>query len=280
MRNHYVPQFLLRQWVTVTDNKIEAFRKDITRIPSSRQGPVGTAYEDNLYALSKDQVAGMDKHAIEKQFLSIIDSRAASVHEKLCTQGLGILSSEDKQDWARFLMSLRVRQPEIVNLLLTSSEEQLRESLLDQPEKYKELAGENDPSSLEEWTESHFPGLIENFGLSFFHKLVDNPTIGEKILNLRWWIWDFEQLKNHLLLADHPCIYTRGIDDDNLVIALPISPTKAFMATKSERISELMRKQSPKNLLTRINESSIAQAKKRIYARDESPRRFITNRLG
>ena len=279
MRNHFVPQFLLRQWIDDSDKKLEAFRMDIKNLPSSRLAPSGTAYEDDLYALSKDQVAGMSKHAIEEKFLKIIDSNAALVLEKLRTQKLNSLSGYEMQDWARFLMSLRARQPEIITLILESSEKNLRKSLSDCHEEYKKLASKGEPQTLGEWAERRFPGLIENFGLSFFHSLVDSSSIGTKILEMTWWVWDFTGLDNHLLLADNPCIFTKGIDDEDLVIALPISPNKAFMATKSERVAEIMRNQSAKTLLAKINESSISQAKKRIYARNESPRRFITNRF-
>ena len=96
------------------------------------------------------------------------------------------------------------------------------------------------------------------------------------------WYYDGEwrSLKyNDLFLADQPCIFTMSIDDADLVIALPIGPRKAFMATKSEHVATIMRRQRPKDLLMRINESSLNQARVRVYARDSSPRRFICNRL-
>ncbi|MCP4242792.1 MAG: DUF4238 domain-containing protein, partial [bacterium] len=115
--------------------------------------------------------------------------------------------------------------------------------------------------------------------MSFFHELVNNPQVGEKILRMKWWLWDFTREKNSLLLADHPCIFTKGIDDADLVIALPIGPRKAFMATRSDRVATIMRRRRPKDLLMRINESSLGQARVRVYARDPLPRQFICNRL-
>ena len=164
-------------------------------------------------------------------------------------------------------------------MLITESNEQLRESLEAQPEQYEEFASLGHPTTLVGWTEKIFPGLIENFGLTFFHKLVDNPDIGDKILRMKWWIWDFSSVPFDLLLADHPCIFTTGIDDPNLVIALPITPKKAFMATQSEHVANIMRLQHPRDLATRLNESSLNQAQVRIYARDRSPERFLRNRL-
>ena len=45
------------------------------------------------------------------------------------------------------------------------------------------------------------------------------------------------------------------------------------------QLSVLCGQQRPKDLLMRINESSLKQAKLRVYACNDSPCRFILNRL-
>lgn len=280
MRHHYLPQFLLRAWAEATpDKKVETFRLDLPHVPSSRHAPKHTAYEENLYALTMPVVAGMEQQAVEKHLLRHIDELAAGVLRKLATTGFTPLTPEDRSDWARFLMSLRLRQPDMIQQLRTESSEHLEASLMDNPEEYDAVAGTGNPPTLVEWTRENYPGLIENFGMSFFHRLVDNPEIGEKILHMKWWLWDFAREHHDLLLADHPCIFTKGIDDPDLVIALPIGPRKAFMATKTDRVATIMRRQRPRDLLVRMNESSLGQARVRVYSRDTSPRRFICNRL-
>ena len=123
------------------------------------------------------------------------------------------------------------------------------------PQEYEAVAGASDPPTLVEWTERNYPGLIKNFGLSFFHELVDNSEIGKKMLRMKWWLWDFTREQNDLLLADNPCIFTKCIDDPDLMIVLPIGPRKAFMATRSDRIATILRQKRPKELLMRLNES-------------------------
>lgn len=280
MRHHYVPQFLLRAWAETTpDKKVECFRLDRPHVPSSRRAPKYTAYEENLYALTMPVVAGMEQQAVEKHLLRHIDNLAAGVLRMLITTGLTGLTPENRSDWARFLISLRLRQPGIVQQLRTEASEHLEASLINTPEEYDAVAEIGDPPTLVEWTTKNYPGVIENAGLSFFHKLVDNPEIGLKILRMKWWLWDFTREHNDLLLADHPCVFTAGIDDSDLVIALPIGPRKAFMATSTDRVATIMRRQRPKDLLMRLNESSLGQACVRVYARDASSRRFICNRL-
>lgn len=280
MRNHFVPQFLLSAWSEgASDGMFQEFRLDLENLPTYRRVPKATAYQDNLYALTKPIIAGMSKHAIETNLLKHIDNDAARVRAKMVHQGLKGLSIAERNDWVRFLMSLRIRQPDMVNKLKIDSTQTLLQTLGNQPEQYQALAEEDDAPSLEEWVEHNFPGLIENCGLSFFRDFVVNEEIGTKLLHLRWWLWDFSDAKHDLLLADNPSIFTGSIDAPELIVALPISPTKAFLATRGDRTATMLRQQDIKTLAVRLNESSVHQARARIYARTATPKRFIMNRL-
>ena len=280
MRHHYVPEFLLKAWgSTSNDEKIEAFRIDILDAPSKRWAPKATGYEDDLYALSQPAVAGINKQEIETGTLQLLDSKAAQILKKLHSTGLSNLAHDDLRFWTYFVMSLKVRTPDAVDLINTEGPAHLVASLNDKPEEYEAIADASDPFTLRGWTEKHLPGLTENFGLLSIDKLIFNPKIAVELLRMTWWIWDFEGQKNHLLLSDRPCIFTTKWDGPDLVVALPIGPWKAFMMTKGERVADIMRSQRQRNLLMRINESSLSQAKSRIYARDRSPHRFICNRI-
>jgi len=48
----------------------------------------------------------MEKQAVEKLFLKLVDNYAAPVREKLEHQGLKDLTPDDKVHWTRFIMSL------------------------------------------------------------------------------------------------------------------------------------------------------------------------------
>ena len=231
MRHHYVPQFLLRAWSDGTpDKKIETFRLDLTHLPSSRFTPKHTGYEDDLYALSLPVVASMEQHAVEKHVLQHVDNLAARVRLKMEVSGLKSLSIDERSDWVRFVVSLRLRQPEMVLHLKNDATTHLRKTLRDSPGEYEALAESGEPPTLEEWTEQRFPGLIENFGLSFFHKLIADVDIGEDIFRMKWWLWDFSRTGRKLILADRPCILTSALKSPDCMLALPISPIKAFLA--------------------------------------------------
>ena len=280
MRHHYVPKFLLKAWSSTTnDEKVEGFRTDLPNAPSKRWAPKATGYEDNLYALSQPSVAGVNKQDVETGPLQTLDSNAARVLEKLHSSGLSCLTHDDLRFWVYFVMSLKIRTPDAVNLIRTEGSAYLASSLNDKPEEYDAISDVSDPSTLTRWTEKHMPGLLDNFGVLSIDKLIFNQKVAVELLRMTWWIWNFEGQKNHLLLSDRPCIFTTNWDGPDLVVALPIGPRKAFMMTKGERVANIMKSQRRRDLLTRINESSLNQAKSRIYARDRSPHRFICNRL-
>ena len=254
---------------------LQEFRLDLKSLTTSRRVPKATAFKNNLWALTRPVVAGMSQQAIETDLMSLIDNHAAPVRVKMEQNGLKNLSITERQDWVRFLMSLKVRQPDIVSQIRTEGAHNLSQNLLDAPEQYEALAEEDDAPTLEEWVEQHYPGLIENFGLSCIPKLVDNREVGTKILHLRWWLWDFCNAKHELLLADNPCIFTGEIDTPELTVALPISPTKAFLATRGDLTAAKLRQQSPSTLVVKLNESSVLHARARVYARTDAPKRFI-----
>ena len=280
MKHHHTPKFLLKAWANTTvDGKIETFCLDLPGHPSSRLTPRSTAYEHDLYALTQPHVAGIEQQSLETDFLQHIDNSAARVLRKLLTTGLAGLTQEDRCDWILFLMSLRQRTPDNALLLKKEGERYLKDSLDERPEEYSAISESSDPTTLGEFTELYVPGLIENFGIMMLRKLITNPEVGDKLLHMTWWLWYFKDQKNHLLLSDRPYIFTSGIDDPDLVVALPLGPKKVFMATKSDRVANIIRHLHPKDLLMRINESSLNQAQKRIYALDRSPHRFICKRV-
>lgn len=279
MKQHYVPQFLLRAWVAdASDGRIEVFRLDLNKIHSTRHAPKGVGFEKDLFSLTRERIGGMEQHAVEKVFFREVDQEAAQVHKKLLNSAFVDITEQDRIAWARFLMSLRIRQPAIVAKLRRDASETLRAQLASQPEQYTKLAGGADPPTLIEWTEASFPGLIENVGVSFLPTFTDNERIGTAILRMGWHLRTFPDSEHALLLGDDPCIFVGGIDDPNLVIALPISPGAAYFAVRGEEPLRRLRNRNSNQLIREINESTIKQARARVYATDNTPRRFIENR--
>ena len=280
MRHHYVPQFLLRHWAENTpDKKVEAFRLDQSRIPSKRFTPKYVGFEHDLYILKPSLTGSYNEQAIETNLLTFIDNSAARVLRKMLISGHADLTDQDHIDWVTFLMSLRSRNPNFIEHFNSAVPKALKAELDANPEQYDALSEVSDPPTLSKHAEQNFPDLTEIFKLSLFKNLIIDSKIGNKILNMNWGLCPFEVKRSHLLLSDSPIIFTDGIDHPDLIIALPISPHMAFMATNTYRIVNIIQRSHQEQLLTRINESSLNQARKRIYALDKSPHSFISNRM-
>lgn len=278
MRNHYVPQFLQRPWTSKHDGALQVIHITATGVHSTRKTPKSTGYQEDLLSLTRDTIGQRSKHDIEKVVLQQVDNDAALIRAKLHDRQLKTLTHDERCAWVRFIMSLRVRDPAIVRELVSQSDQELRRSLTEDHDDYVQLSDDGGPASLEAWTELKFPGLIENFGLTFFHDLLNDDKIGNKLLQLKWWVFDVSPAPHPLLLGDRPCIFFEGIDDPNLSIALPIAPDKVFIATRGEKLASGLPRIAVSTLVARVNEATVAQASKYIYARDDRCLRFVRNR--
>jgi Protein of unknown function (DUF4238) len=278
MRNHYVPQFLQRPWTSPHDGKLEVYHVAVPKIYSTRTVTKSTGYKDDMLALTRDTLGTRTKHDIEEVVLKQVDNDAAVVREKLANRGLPSLTHDERCAWVRFIMSLRIRNPGVVSDLILKSDSQLRQSLAENPFEYLQIASNDKPTSLEEWTEQKYPGLIENFGLSFFHELLNDKEIGTALLRLKWWVFDVSPTPIKLLLGDRPRVFYGGINDPNLAVALPLSPNRLFLATRGATLSNGLSRVPLRTLVAQVNDATVRQSEKYIYARDNSSLRFIQNR--
>lgn len=136
MKHHYLPQFLQRAWAGA-NGKVTTFRLDLPQVQRSELAPEYTGYEDDLWSLTEDQILGMKKDAVEKHVFARIDSDAAPVHQLLLSRGLTRLTPIERWGWVRFLMSLKLREPELVQSMKVETSEILRASLRSSPEEYQ-----------------------------------------------------------------------------------------------------------------------------------------------
>ena len=280
MRHHYIPEFLLKRWAeTTTDKKIEVFQLDIPKIPSKRRTPKHTGFELDLYALSRLQVAGLGKQHVETGILKPVDNDAAIALKKMLSGGLDSLTKTENVYWVIFLMSLRVRTPEFVNFLKSDEPKKFIATAIKNPEKYGISSEDPDPHAVREFVEKKEPGLTDNFGLVHFGDMITERDIAIGIGRMTWSLHHFKNQKHDLLLSDDPLIFTeKSIGHPDLIIMLPISPDKVFIATKTISATRWIRQHRDKDVLRYINEWSIFQAKKRIFACDKSQHKFVLNR--
>jgi uncharacterized protein DUF4238 len=207
-----------------------------------------------------------------------VDHRAARVLHKILASGLKSIALEDRLDWVTFIMSLRLRQPDIIHDLKQDSESELKKSLAAQPEQYEELTTNGDPPSLEEWTEQHFPGLIENVGLSFLADFVGDQVVRRKIFEMNGSFGTFPELTSCYFL-------TIPAFSQSILMILTSSLRCRFRRhgfswrRGAKGLPRYLGNKIGNSFAMRLNESSVRNARVRVYARNSSPRRFILNRM-
>lgn len=106
MDHHHVPQFYLEKWAG-PDGRLWRYRREPPgHVGEKRVVPKGTAFEPDLYAVTRPP---LDPHIIETQFLQRIDSEGSRVLPKLIEAGSSSLDDTDRTWWALFMNSMLER---------------------------------------------------------------------------------------------------------------------------------------------------------------------------
>lgn len=277
--HHYLPVFYLKQWANA-NGRIVRYHRPYREVVRGQITPSNTGYEPYLYTLEGYPLAA--RQAIEKEFMGpVVDGPAAEALRILLQRDKNKLTQERRTGWTRYLMSLRVRNPEMMTEISHEARSQLSRELLRNPAEYEALKRDSDPATLLEFVEKNAPLVLDNFGKTLLPALIDNRKIGEAIFQMKWWVIDFSSSAVSLLTSDRPFVMTAALAEDRCVIALPLGPRHAFFATRQNQlITGTLGKKGVTGVAKALNESIVTQAIKHVYGSDSSHLRFIEKRLG
>ena len=265
MKHHYVPQFLLRQWLTdAFPTRIHVFTVRSGKLISKPRSPEYTGYEKDLYALTHESVAGLGKQDLEEKLFKPIDSDAATALWKI--RDLTTLTPHEHRSWTIFLCSLRIRQPDVLDFMRTDAVKHFRRTLAEQDRETLADGWE----STESWVEKRAPGFVENFGLSQVSAMIEHPEVMKAFGELSWWTYRFKPTDPKLLLSDFPLHFEGGITTPHFFISLPIAPDMVFLGTRTDHTEAQLRSLPSSELAYRINRTSVASASERIWASDRA----------
>lgn len=189
------------------------------------------------------------------------------------------LDSDQRSAWIVLIQSLTIRTPDNLaaykagfsatyNRLGPNAEAQA---------KYEEMKQPEDPPTYEEWIAINDPTLPEKAAFHMLPAAIQNEEIGQHIIEMNWGV--LEIYSGEFLISDEPVIISNGIGKPNGHIAMPISPTKLFLATNNKQTyDEICALQ--KKLVPKVNQKVVGRARYFVGARDISQERFIKNRFG
>lgn len=265
--HHHVPVFYSRRWAD-SIGKVGVARNVCERIARSRKSPKYIGFEDYLYTYH-DEFRVSNKSEVETTFFRRIDNSGAEIISDLIKGSP--LTSEDAETWAIFISSMKIRNPDVVVKIENLSREILLREIELSNAQYLRRKSESDPESAVDWMHHNHPGLIESFGVSLIPKIAMNNNVVSDIMSFQWCIADLSNSTKPLLLSDRPCVFTSGLDSENCVIALPLTPKHAFFAFRegSKAQTHLLRC-TPSTLASNLNISVVRQAKCRAYFQNAS----------
>lgn len=242
-KDHYIPVFYLSRW-NGTDHELCEFRRRDGKIEPQRIGPKGTGFMRGLYS-----VPGLppeNARYVETEFMQKLDDKAARALQAMLAVGTGDINLSEtlSKAWATFLFSLILRVPET----MTAMQMQLDDVKL----KVQEVL----PGFLS-------PGLVVRM-----------------LVAMQWRTKSLAAASHTMLTSDRPVIMTNGFAHHEGHVAIPLSPTTLFVATRNAETYSKINAMSDNLTVKEVNRKVCEQAIDYVYGLDDRQLRFVGNRLG
>jgi len=273
-RHHFVAQFLLRNWATEGRLIAYHFEPRANRVIENANALVASACQiPNLNTYFGVEASQRDFPEIGF-FTPRVDTPAAKALQVMLTNGVRSLTPDQREDWARLLVSFGVRTPETLREM---GPKETRKSF-----KLVEDSTRGPPDYERKVTaiiEQNMPKFARNFPLNIAMDICCDPAKLAKLVRMEWWIRRWP--RPAILIGDRPLLtyprapYPCGIPLDNpsLLTALPIAPNAVFFASPAKSRNK-MRNMTPGKIAVAVNEETIWRSTI-VYAADKSLASFV-----
>ena len=196
-RHHYVPEFLMKPWAS-EDGLLNGYWWNTWRgqLECRRRGAKAFCFEIDLLTLTEHD-DGPD--ALERGFFGDIDTDGCFARDLMLRDGPDSLSKDQKCDFARLLLSLEARRPEMARRFREDSPQELARSLDRDPILLRAMEEEQMSSP-----PSAFAPPPHTISEHMFIRLVDNQEVGGRLINARWRVVHLGPRDGTLILSDRP----------------------------------------------------------------------------
>jgi hypothetical protein len=236
MGHHFVPQFLLRNWSESGRLVSYYFEGGANRVIENDKATVASACQ----IADLNRFFGVPKAKRDfpetKFFTPRVDTPAATALDVILKKGINNLTTKQRFDWARLLVSFGVRTPETL--------QQMGPLEVTRAFDLVEAAATG-PAHDEQKVTTHIRANMarykRNFPLNAAMELSTDPEKLTIVEAMTWWTRRWT--RPVILIGDRPLLtsprmkYSCGIplDCPTCLITLPISPTTVFFASASRR---------------------------------------------
>ncbi len=273
--HHYIPQFLLHEWTV--DGKLHRFQKPTPgKIVEHRKPTRAVGFRERLYEIP--EYPPETAQSIEQGFMKTLDDTAAIAHKLLLAKNFVDLDQAHRSAWTRFLLSLMLRTPDNLAAYKAGFAAVYDTPTSDVQAKYEAQKAPHDPPTAEEFLKLHQPMAPLTAALTQLPHVMQNKGLGQHIIRMRWSV--AEITRGAFLISDEVLITSNGLGKDDGHIAMPISPTKLFIATNNEKTLDTIIGMGDRELVKTANAQIVGRAKHFVGAHNTLQKRFIENRFG
>ena len=255
--NHYVPEFYLRRWAGGDGRLTRFMRVHGGSIHRKRVAPSAIGRARDIYTME-----GQDRrtaYLVEEELFREVDDKAGKVLCRLEDSGPVEFNANEKSDWIRFLLRLVHAKPGDLETKVQS---------------YKMLTGHTIPGIEIDDTDAR------NAVLSQLPIAINSRLIGQTLINMAWDLVDLSSSDINLLSSDSPVIMSNGLAGAEANWALPVSPTKLFLASRPGPSRDQFLRQSAKQIVRRSNQVVVGRARRFVISTDDSQHNFVNRHLG
>jgi hypothetical protein len=276
-KHHFVPAFYLSRWAN-TDGQLTEFAKLPTgKIVARTRSPTATGFEMDLYTLPGLEPS--EAAEIEEQFMSPLDNGAAQALDALEQRKMPD-THEARSAWARFVQSLMLRTPADIVAIKARIDGDWETTVPQIQGAWESLRKPGDPERFEDFVDKRDPAFVEREALRIATRMIDNPQIGQRIVNMAWDVIDLAGSDIALMTSDAAARQWLGLSDPRALIVLPIGPKRLFVAANTASSLTNLACAHQRNLVKQTNLATVALARDFVWASGRSQEGFVRKRLG
>lgn len=270
-KDHYIPVFYLSQW-NDSDHELCEFRRRDGKIDWQWIGPKGTGFMRGLYFVPG--VPPEKARYVETEFVQKLDDKAARALRAMLTAGTGDINLSDTLSaaWASFQYSLILRVPETMKTV--------QKQLDDYRAKFSAM--NTNTASIAGGDGIRHTVQVKHRELMVQEVLPDFLSPGlvvRELVAMQWRTKSLAATSRPMLTSDRPVIMTNGFAHHAGHVAIPLSPTTLFVATRNAETYSKINAMSDDLTVKLVNSKACEQAMDYVYGVDDRQLRFVANRL-
>ncbi len=208
-----------------------------------------------------------------------IDDEAVRARDLLLGE-IAPIEGRIRNAWGRFVLSLMLRNPEEVAAFKRNYTDLVMTPQQEFQSKHDAIKLEEDPALFEDWMVQSDATHVEWSAMFAITTFIEHPPALRLFQRMQWIIIDTSCVKRRLMTSDRPVIFTQGMLQYAGHYALPISPTRLFLAATTVDFARQFAALRPGKIVRETNRLVLRQARKYVYAIDGSHLADVRREMG